>query len=85
MSSRDIILVGAGIVAGYLLVGIINKNKSNIKITDTSSISTVDQAKLADCTKKVGEQMSAQEFTANFDINAYKKDAINRCLKGQMF
>lgn len=29
MNTRDFILVGVGAIAGYLLVGIVNKNKAN--------------------------------------------------------
>jgi len=82
MNTRDLMLVGAGVVVGYLLVGFLNKSKDNAQTT--GSASSVDQAKLADCTKKIEEEMAVTRFktTANFDINAYKKDAIDRCLKG---
>ena len=43
MTSRDLILVGAGLVVGYFLVGVVNKNKANTNqsggtaLPDTSS------------------------------------------------
>ncbi len=83
MNTKDVILVVAGVAVGYLLLGFLNKSKDNAQTTGSSP--TVDQAKLADCTKKVEEQMAVTAFktTANFNINAYKKDAIDRCLKGE--
>jgi outer membrane murein-binding lipoprotein Lpp len=90
MNTRDVMLVGAGVVVGYLLVGFLNKSKDNAQASTGStglSEPTVDQAKLADCTKKVEEQMASIEFkvTKDFDINAYKKEAIDKCLKGSAF
>lgn len=87
MNKRDIILVGAGVVVGCLLVGFLNKSKLNAQETMDSEDPMVDQARLADCTKKVEEQMASTAFkvTANFDMNAYKKNAIDNCMKGGVF
>lgn len=84
MNTKDILLVGAGILAGYILSGLINKSKNNAQNIMESEEPKVDQAKLADCTKKVEEQMATTEFkvSANFDLNSYKKESIDRCLKG---
>jgi len=39
MNKRNLLLVGAGVVIGYLLVGIINKNKAvSGATTDTASL-----------------------------------------------
>ncbi len=62
------ILIGAGVlVVGYLAY----KNMKN------------NQSKLAKCTKEVEEQIAKTMFkaSANFDKNAYKKQAIDRCLQ----
>ncbi len=87
MNTRDIVLVGAGVVVGYLLVGYLNKSKDNAQESTGSSEPTVDQAKLADCTKKFEERMKTTTFkvTKDFDINAYKKESIDKCLKGGAF
>ena len=84
MNTRDVILVGAGVVVGYLLVGYLNKSKDNAQETMDLLEPTVDQAKLADCTKKVEELMASIQFkvTQDFDINAYKKNAIENCMNG---
>jgi len=84
MNTRDIVLVGAGVVVGYLLVGFLNKSKDNAQASTGSTGSTVDQIKLADCTKKVEERMASIQFkvTQDFDINAYKKNAIENCMNG---
>jgi hypothetical protein len=86
MNKRDIILVGAGVVVGYLLSGYLLKKIITQGAMDSAE-PTVDQTKLADCTKKVEERMALTEFkvTANFDINAYKKNAIDNCMKGGAF
>jgi predicted metal-dependent HD superfamily phosphohydrolase len=84
MNTRDVMLVGAGVVVGYLLVGFLNKSKDNAQASTGSTGSTVDQTKLADCTKKVEEQLASTQFkvSKDFDINAYKKELIDKCLKG---
>lgn len=42
MNTRDILLVGAGLVAGYLLVGVINKNKAVTGINTTGTTTLPD-------------------------------------------
>jgi hypothetical protein len=64
------ILIGAGVlVVGYLLYKNMKKNQSN----------------LAECTKEVEKEIANTAFktTANFDMNAYKKDAIDKCLQNK--
>jgi hypothetical protein len=76
MNTKNVLLVVAGVAVGYLLAGYLK--------TKSTSEPTVDQAKLADCTKKVEEEIAVTMFktSANFDMNVYKKEAIDRCLKG---
>ena len=84
MNTRDVMLVGAGVLVGYLLVGYLNKSKDNTQESTGSSEPTFDQTKLADCTKKVEERMASTEYVSSpdFDINAYKKNQIADCMKG---
>jgi len=83
MNKREVILFGAGVVVGYLLTIYLLKKIIYQGAMDSVE-PTVDQIKLTDCTKKVEEQMASTEFkvTANFDMNAYKKNAIDNCMKG---
>jgi hypothetical protein len=83
MNKREVILFGAGVVVGYLLT--IYLLKKIIAQGAMDSVEpTVDQAKLADCTKKVEERMAVTEYVSspNFDIKAYKKNEIDNCMKG---
>ena len=74
MKTKDVLLVVGGVALGYFLLGFLNKSKDKEPEKD----------KLAECTKKVEEEIATTMFktTANFDMNVYKKEAIDRCLKG---
>ena len=82
MNKREVILFGAGVVVGYLLTIYLLKKIIYQGAMDSVE-PTVDQIKLTDCTKKVEEQMAVTEYVSspNFDINAYKKNAIDNCMK----
>lgn len=78
MNTRDFLLIGAGVMGGYILAGYMNNAKANTQQTENS---TSDQAKLTKCTKKVEEKMASTEFAGNTDLVAYKKKAIEDCMK----
>jgi len=83
MNKREVILFGAGVVVGYLLTIYLLKKIIAQGAMDSGE-PKVDQTKLADCTKKVEERMAVTEYVSspNFDINAYKKNEIDNCMKG---
>ena len=80
MNTKDVLIVGAGVVLGYLLVGYVNKTKAKNQATTGSTGAIVDQVKLADCTKKADEQLTLIKTTANFDSVAFKKNYIDNCM-----
>lgn len=87
MNTRDVMLVGAGVVVGYLLVGFLNKSKDNAQASTGSTEQMPEQDKLAECTKKVEDFIAKTAFkvSADFDMNAYKQESIGNCLKGKEF
>lgn len=81
MKTKDILLVGAGVVLGYLLVGYLDKSKSNAQATDTSATPTVDQAKIDACNKEVADFMATSRFASGTDIEAVRKAKFDACMK----
>jgi hypothetical protein len=84
MNTKDVLLVGAGVAVGYLLVVYMNKAKASSQATTGSTGAIVDQVKLADCTKKADEQLTLIKTTANFDSVAFKKNYIDNCMSASI-
>ena len=80
MNTRDIVLVGAGVVVGYLLVGYLNKSKDNAQGATSSTEPTVDQAKIDSCNKAVADFMATAKFGAGVDLEAIKKAQFDACM-----
>lgn len=80
MKTRDLVLVGAGLLVGYLLVGYLNKSKDNAQGTMGSSDSTVDQAKIDACNKQVADFMATAKFGAGSDLEAIRKEQFDACM-----
>jgi len=80
MNTRDIVLVGAGVVVGYLLVGYLNKSKDNAQETMDSEEPMVDQAKIDACNKEVADFMATAKFGAGVDLEKMKKDTFDACM-----
>jgi hypothetical protein len=80
MNTRDIVLVGAGVVVGYLLVGYLNKSKNNAQGTTSSTEPTVDQAKVDKCNEEVALLMQTAKFATTQAQEAYKKEAFDACM-----
>lgn len=80
MKTRDLVLVGAGLLVGYLLVGYLNKSKDNAQGTMGSSDSTVDQAKIDACNKQVADFMATAKFGAGADLEAIRKEQFDACM-----
>jgi hypothetical protein len=84
MTKQTKLIVGALVVLGaYYLY---TKNKTKMEVADLkegAETPAPEKDKLAKCTKKVEEEIATTMFktTANFDMNVYKKEAIDRCLK----
>jgi len=86
MKTNDVVMFALGLVAGYFLKN--QWNKRNALSSENSGVNSlpddtnyVFSQKYKDCEKKVEEQMTYMKTTANFDSVAYKKDAIDRCMK----
>jgi hypothetical protein len=80
MNTRDIVLVGAGVVVGYLLVGYLKKSKDNAQETMDSEEPMVDQAKIDACNKAVADFMATAKFGAGADLEKMKKDTFDACM-----
>jgi hypothetical protein len=80
MNTRDIVLVGAGVVVGYLLVGYLNKSKDNAQETMDSEEPIVDQTKIDACNKQVADYMATSKFGAGVDLEKMKKDVFDSCM-----
>jgi hypothetical protein len=82
MKTRDIILVGAGVVVGYLLVAYLKKSKDDAQETIDSVEPMVDQAKIDKCNEEVSLLMQ----TAKFKFSSpkaeedFKKQAFEQCM-----
>lgn len=87
MNTKDVLLVGAGVVLGYLLVGYVNKTKANAQATTGSTGATVDQAKIDSCNKSVADFMATAKFAQGFaqgaDLEAMKKAKFDACMSAQ--
>ena len=90
MKTNDVIMFGLGLIAGYFLKSNWDKRTAST-LTDNTGMQALPpdtnfvlSQKYKDCEAKVEQQLASTEFkvTANFDINAYKKNAIDNCMKG---
>jgi len=84
MNTRDVILVGAGAVVGYLLGGYIKKAKDasvtgTTVATDTTA-PVVDQAKIDACNKEADDYMAMSKFTSGADLFAIRKAKFDACM-----
>ena len=82
MNTKDVLLVGAGVLVGYLLAGYYLKSKSNSETTTDSTGSTeptVDQAKIDACNKEVADFMKTARFSAGV-MEQKKKEMFDACM-----
>ena len=77
MNTKDILLVGGGLVLGYLLVGYLNKSKVVTASVEETPI--VNQAKIDSCNKSVAQFLSTAKF-ASSDLEAIKKQQFDACM-----
>ena len=85
MNTRDVILVGAGAVVGYLLVAYLKNNKSNSETTETvvetdTVVPVVDQAKIDKCNKEADDYMAVIRPSAGADLGAIRKERFDACI-----
>jgi len=73
-------LVVAGLVGGYLLMGYLNKNKSNAQETTGSTGATVDQAKVDKCNAEVALKLQTAKFGTLEAQEAFKKSVFDACM-----
>ncbi len=88
MNNREIFLLGAGVVVGFFVKRTLDNRNALALANRVDSLPAdtnyVFSQKYKDCEAKVEQQLASTEFkvTANFDMNAYKKNAIDNCMKG---
>lgn len=80
MNTKDIVLVGVGVVVGYLLVGYLKKSKDNAQGTTGSTEPTVDQAKIDKCNQEVSLLLQTAKFGTAEAQEAFKKQAFESCM-----
>jgi len=85
MKTRDIVLVGAGVVVGYLLVGYLKKSKDKSGSTDDivttdAILPAVDQAKIDACNKEADDFMASARLKAGTDLVAVRKEKFDSCM-----
>ena len=80
MNTKDVLLVGAGVVVGYLLVGFMNKSKDNAQGGMDSVEPMVNQAKIDACNKEVADFMATSRFAQGADLEAIKKERFDACM-----
>lgn len=86
MNTKNVLLVGAGVLVGYLLAGYLKKSKDNsvtgttTSTGSTGSTPTVDQAKIDACNKEVADFMATAKFSAGVDLEKKKKEMFDACM-----
>lgn len=84
MNTKDVLIVGAGVVLGYLLVGYVNKTKAKNQATTGSTGAIVDQAKIDKCNKEVSDYMATARFAGGTDLEALKKAKFDACMSASV-
>ena len=85
MNTKNVLLVGVGVLVGYLLAGYYLKSKSNPETTTGSTGSTstnspaVDQAKIDACNKEVADFMATAKFSKAV-MEQKKKELFDACM-----
>ena len=80
MNTRDIVLVGAGVVVGYLLVGYLNKSKDNAQETMDLEEPMVDQAKIDKCNEELALKLQTVKMGSPEALEAFKKEVLEECM-----
>lgn len=85
MNTRDIVLVGAGAVFGYLLVGYLKKSKDKSGSTDgivttDAILPAVDQPTIDACNKEADDFMATIRPSAGADLVQIRKEKFDSCI-----
>ena len=80
MTSKDIIIVGAGVVVGYLLMGYF-KNPKNNADANNSEEPIVDKAKIDSCKEAVALQMQTIKIADPQAVAQFEREAFEACMK----
>jgi hypothetical protein len=85
MNTRDIVLVGAGVAVGYLLVGYLKKSKDNSGSTDEivttdAILPAPDQATIDACNKEADDFMATIRPSAGADLGQIRKEKFDSCI-----
>ena len=80
MNTREVILVGAGVVVGYLLCGFMKKKNEVSASTTQSILPAVDQSKIDACNKEADDFMSQIRPSAGADLVAIRKEKFDACM-----
>jgi len=85
MTTKDVILIVAGVAGGYLLAGYLKKSKDT-SVTGTTTGSTgavasaTDQAKIDACNKEADDFMMTIRPSAGADLGAIRKERFDACI-----
>jgi outer membrane murein-binding lipoprotein Lpp len=82
MNTRDVILVGAGVAVGYLLVGYANKTKNNSQLSSNVNTDSNNQITF-DCEKMWQEREKTLKGTPEF-ILKQKNGFLSACKGGKI-
>jgi hypothetical protein len=86
MNTKDILLVGAGVVVGYFLVVFMNKSKDNAEETMDSvepmdsEEPMVNQAKIDKCNEEVALKLQTVKIANPEALEAFKKQVFEDCM-----
>lgn len=91
MNTKDILLVGAGVVVGYFLVSFLNKSKDNAQETMDSTGSNSEQyppanppaitnPKIDKCNEEVALKLQTVKIANPEALEAFKKEVFDDCM-----
>jgi outer membrane murein-binding lipoprotein Lpp len=83
MNTKNILLVGAGVLVGYLLAGYYLKIKSNAQAELDAKNLLAEKAKQENidaCNKEVADFMATAKFKSGVDLDKIKKDKFDACM-----
>jgi len=90
MTTKDVILIVAGVAGGYLLAGYLKKSKDT-SVTGTTTGSTSEQnqsanppattnPKIVACNKEADDFMMTIRPSAGADLGAIRKEKFDACM-----
>lgn len=83
MNTKDIVLVGVGVLAGHLLATYLRKKRENGQPTTSSAELIVDKVKVDSCNKSADDYMATVRPSAGTDLVALRKSKFDECMAGK--